>query len=273
MPPRKAWTAVDENVPPTLNGQTILDDEAGQESWLDHLVRFGICRLTNTPANRDFLERLMTTVGAIRGSNFGNIFTVEASASPDSTANTNQHLGQHTDLPTRETPPGYQFLHCIENTVAGGASRMTDGLAVVDALRRESPDDYRMLTTARWLFMNRAPDAEHRWEGSIIELADGGRPLTIRAFYPVRSLPLMPEADIPAAYNAMRTFSRYVHDPRFQVSYRFQPGDLVGFDNRRVLHGRDAYEGSGERLLTGCYMDHDEIFSRLRVLRRAGWSG
>ena len=46
-------------------------------------------------------------------------------------------LGQHTDLPTREVPPGFQFLHCVENTVQGGWSRMSDGWAVSEAIRAE----------------------------------------------------------------------------------------------------------------------------------------
>ena len=41
----------------------------------------------------------------------------------DSPANTGLNLGQHSDLPTRETPPAFQFLHCIANEVAGGWSR------------------------------------------------------------------------------------------------------------------------------------------------------
>ena len=57
-------------------------------------------------------------------------------------------------------------------------------------------------------------------------------------------------------------------DPRFQLVYPFRPGDLVGFDNRRILHGRDAFESAGSRHLRGCYADHDDLYSRLRVLRR-----
>jgi gamma-butyrobetaine dioxygenase len=53
------------------------------------------------------------------------------------------------------------------------------------------------------------------------------------------------------------------------MRFRMDPGDLVGFDNRRVLHGRDAFDpGSGSWILVGCYIDHDDVFSRLRVLHR-----
>jgi gamma-butyrobetaine dioxygenase len=40
------------------------------------------------------------------------------------------------------------------------------------------------------------------------------------------------------------------------------------FDNRRVLHGRAAYESeSGNRHLRGCYIDRDELRSRIRLLQ------
>ncbi len=40
------------------------------------------------------------------------------------------------------------------------------------------------------------------------------------------------------------------------------------FDNRRILHGRDAFTGSGKRHLQGVYIDRDEIMSRSRALNR-----
>lgn len=42
---------------------------------------------------------------------------------------------------------------------------------------------------------------------------------------------------------------------------------MVVFDNRRVLYGRNKFEGStGRRHLHGCYVDRTEFQSRLRVL-------
>ena len=83
----------------------------------------------------------------------------------------------------------------------------------------------QLLCNEKWLFMNRAADAEHRWEGSIIELPDEGRPLTLRAFYPLRSAPLMAQGKIPPADAAMRTFSSYATDARFPIKYPFTAGE------------------------------------------------
>jgi len=75
-------------------------------------------------------------------------------------------------------------------------------------------------------------------------------------------------ADIPRADESLRVFAEMARDPRFQLASAFRPGDLVSFDNRRVLHGRDAFERNGARHLRGCCADHDDVNSRLRVLRR-----
>lgn len=44
---------------------------------------------------------------------------------------------------------------------------------------------------------------------------------------------------------------------------------LVAFDNRRILHGREPFDTTaGVRRLRGTYLDSDEVYSRMRVLRR-----
>ena len=268
LPPVVQWSSQDLVEPPTIDGSNVLDDHGVLADWLAVLVSHGLARLANVPTDADFLLRLFERIGPVRDTNFGPIWSVQADIEPTSTANTGLDLGQHTDLPTRETPPGFQFLHCVDNTVEGGWSRMTDGLAVVEALRSEHPAAYEALTSLDWVFMNRSPVAEHRWIGPIIDFGSRHQPLTLRAFYPVRTAAHMDPSDIPRAYESLRVFAHVARDPRFQVRFPFRPGDLVGFDNRRVLHGRDAFDGGGTRHLRGCYADHDDVYSRLRVLLR-----
>jgi gamma-butyrobetaine dioxygenase len=58
-------------------------------------------------------------------------------------------------------------------------------------------------------------------------------------------------------------------EERFRVLFRLGAGDMSTFDNRRVLHARSAFDPtSGDRHLQGCYIDTDELLSRIRVLRR-----
>ncbi len=277
LPPIKVWTASTFSEPPTFNGRAVLSGDEELKAFLDAVCSYGIARLTKVPGEGsgsvpEGLASVTDRIGVRRSTNFGDIWNVKAEIrdnSENSSANSGLRLGPHTDLPTRETPPGFQLLHCWENSVPGGWSRMSDGAAVVAYLKAEEPDVYQALTTLNWVFFNRSREHDHRWSGPMIDLGLPGSPLTIRAFYPVRAFPDMDPVDVPRAYRAAKRFHQLGADPRFEIGYPFRAGDLVAFDNRRVLHGRDAFDpGVGVRHLRGSYIDHDEVYSRLRVLTR-----
>lgn len=260
--------------PPTYDGANILTDDDLLREWATDLLRHGIVRLRNAPVDDDFLLTLMAKIGPVRDTNFGPIWDVKADINlagndlTNSTANTNLRLPPHTDLPTRETPPGFQFLHCLVNDAQGGNSTMADGAAVAAHIAETNPEHYEALTTLNWVFFNRGPSIDHRWSGPMIDLGVVGSPLTLRAFHPVRAFPDMDQADMPRAYAAIKYFSTVAADPQFRLSYPFVPGDIVGFDNRRILHGRDSFASGGRRHLRGTYVDQDEVRSFVRVATR-----
>ena len=75
------------------------------------------------------------------------------------------------------------------------------------------------------------------------------------------------EADIEPYYEAHATFARLLDASPTRLETRLHPGDLVCFNNRRVLHGRRAFQlNGGQRHLRGCYVNIDEFKSRLCVL-------
>ena len=80
----------------------------------------------------------------------------------------------------------------------------------------------------------------------------GGDTATIRAFY--------------AAFNAS---SVWPTPPATSFTCGCA-GEMACFDNRRMLHGRSAFDpSSGRRWLRGCYSEREELESRLRMLDRA----
>ena len=277
IPLTETWTTAEFDQPFTMDGTEVVSNPDAMREWLSALCRLGLVRLDGLPTTKEVLPELGRTIGALRDTNFGTTWPVSVDMAPTSTANTPLPLPPHTDLPTRETPPGFQFLHCLVNTCEAGFSTMADGYAVADHIRLDEPDTYEALTTLNWVFFNRSPDHDHRWSGPIIDPGGPGVPLTLRAFHPVRAFPDMADADIPRAYRALRTFSRIAGSDRFQMRYPFRAGDLIAFDNRRILHGRQQIDAEGgRRELHGTYIDHDEVHSRLRVLTRhheARWVG
>ena len=105
--------------------------------------------LENSPTHEGYLLELSERIGV------ATVISVccgvkaderSGDAKTNSTANTACGLGPF-DLLTREIPPGFQFLHCLVNEADGGESTLTDGAALVEALEREHPEAFELLST------------------------------------------------------------------------------------------------------------------------------
>ena len=54
-----------------------------------------------------------------------------------------------------------------------------------------------------------------------------------------------------------------------QLRIEMGAGDMYIVDNLRTLHGRTGFSGGGARHLQSCYIERDELASRLTVLERS----
>lgn len=272
VPAPISWNAADMREPVSFDGPTVLSDDAALSEWLVATQAYGLSRLRGLGSDAGVVEQVAGKVGVIRSSNFGFLFDVESKPDPDSTAYTSGALVGHTDLPTREVPPGFQVLHCRQNTCVDGHSTMADGFRITEDLKADDPDAYEALATIPWVFGNRHRGSDYRYTRPVLELMPDGRFSRVHMFTGVRMYPDADGKDVERAYRSLRIFMRLVADERYICRYPFAPGDLVIFDNNRVLHGRDSFDPSaGVRQLRGCYLDRDEILSRLRVLARDGY--
>ncbi len=263
------WCGADLGAPPSFDGRDILEDDDVLAAWLGAIARYGIARLTDVATEPGMVRKVVERIGPIRVSNFGDVFEVKAKVDPDSNAYTGLPLFPHTDLSTREYEPGLQFLHCLENTTQGGLATYIDGYRVVDDIRRFDADIFDALASIPWTFANRARNTDYRFRSPIVVLGPDGdyRELRLTGF--LRAPLEVSFADVPRAYASFRHLSARLRDPQYAVAFAYRPGDLVGFDNRRVLHGRSAFDpAAGHRWLQGCYCEREELLSRIRVLDR-----
>jgi gamma-butyrobetaine dioxygenase len=75
--------------------------------------------------------------------------------------------------------------------------------------------------------------------------------------------------DTQAFYGAYRKFALLLRDLKFQLKFRLRGGDLVLFDNQRILHGRTPFSSAKHaRHLRGCYLTRDSVYSESALLRR-----
>ena len=66
-------------------------------------------------------------------------------------------------------------------------------------------------------------------------------------------------------YEAYYAFSHLTRSPEFLLEFKLEPSQMVVFNNLRVLHGRQRFEGH-YRYLESAYLDWDEIWSKARVI-------
>jgi gamma-butyrobetaine dioxygenase len=266
---KRPWRAERLAAIPTFAYDAVTGSDRGLLAWLSALEAEGLTKMVGVPTEPGTVGRIANLISFMRETNFGIIFDVLTKPEADSNAYTSLQLPFHTDLPTREQQPGVQFLHCLVNDATGGESQFVDGFAVAAALREEDPELFRILSTTPVEFRNKARRSDYRCRAPVIGLDTEGEVSEVRVANFLRAPFDLPPAEMRPFYRAYRRFCQLTTDPRFLVETRLDAGEMWTFDNRRVLHARAAFDPtSGHRHFQGCYLDRDELLSRIRVLER-----
>jgi gamma-butyrobetaine dioxygenase len=177
-----------------------------------------------------------------------------------------------------ENPPRFQALHCLRNRVEGGQSYFVDGFASAEKL--EQTDKNRLRSHAMPFEYDN--DGHYLQRSHVVlppnfdELQSAmnwsppfqGRPTGYKSV----------EAEL-GHYEALHALETNLNSPEARYAFTMKEGDLVLFDNRRVLHARTAFrdltpeeleergvsliEGEPTRWLKGCYLDGDVIWDKL----------
>jgi gamma-butyrobetaine dioxygenase len=237
--------------------------------WTERFLRLGFILFSGVPPEPRQVLKVASTFGFTRDTNFGAMFDVRSTPNAIDLAYTSIPLDPHTDNPYRSPVPGVQLLHCLVNETSGGLSTLVDGFAVAEALRMRDPAAFEILSRTPVRFRYRDASTELVASAPPIELDVAGRLRTIHFSPRLDFVPLLPPADLSAYYRARREFDRLLCAPEFEIRFLLARGDLVMFDNCRLLHGRTGFDPArGMRHLQGCYIDIDGPRSLYRVLRR-----
>lgn len=255
---------------PRFAAAAVLAGDAALEHWLRQTARYGLSLITGLDDRIEAGTQVAERIGFLRKTNFGTTFEVISVPDPNNLAYTPVALPLHTDLPNQEVPPGFQFLHCIANEARGGGSLFADGFAIAEDLRRADPEAFRLLCEVPIPYRFHDGEADIRVHEPVITLDRSGAVIEIRYNAHIAGVFDMPAAIMPEYYRAYRAFMAMTRDPGYRLTFKLEAGEMVVFDNRRVLHGREAFDPStGFRHLHGCYVDRGEFTSRLRLLARA----
>ena len=255
----------------SIEHDEIISSDEGLIKWLEILHYKGIAIVKNTPIEKESAFTVLNRISHTRETFFKTPFEVINIPKPNNSAYTAHALRNHMDLPWFETPPGYQFLHCLVNSAEGGDSSAVDGFAVADYLRKNEKEIFDTLVNVPFKFKDKdyTQKSIRGYHAPAISLTKDNDYNDIR--FSVATMDVLdcnPNL-MEKVYKAHHRFGKLLHDDKFQIKFRLTPGDIFSFNNRRVLHGRTAFNpNSGHRHLQGYYIDRDEILGRLAYLKK-----
>ncbi len=248
----------------------VRDDPSVRRTFLRGFRDLGVAVLADVPTVPGTVLEVGALFGEVRSTSWGTLFDVYTRAEANSVAYTNLALVAHTDEAYRDPAPTIQLQHFLVSDPSGGLSTFVDGFRIAEDLRRQAPAHFEALARTRLHFHFRDAEAIHEHRGPVIELDGSGTLRAVRfSNHSVRPF-LLPAEEMDSFYEAYTDFGRRREDPDYQLRLAMQPGELYLVDNRRVLHGRTAFAAGGARHLQSCYIERDELLSRLAVLEREG---
>jgi taurine dioxygenase len=249
------------------------DFEAVYKAWL----QFGVLRLHDQPLDEESLQQFSRRFGPLEERPMGRL-PAEAKAKIKNRYVTqlsnivengkpigglgNSEANWHSDMTYVDTPPPASILLGIEIPEVGGNTYFADQQAAYEAL----PEALR--TRAETLSIKH--DAAHTSVGSLrpgFEAFDDPRQAP-GAVHPIirtheetgkkvlylgrREWAFIPGLSLDDSETLLDELWSYAATDSNTWGQQWQPGDLIIWDNRRVLHRRDDFPADSRRLMKRC---------------------
>ncbi|KAI9033821.1 hypothetical protein CLU79DRAFT_725613 [Phycomyces nitens] len=249
-----------------------MNTDAGLHQVVQRLYNRGLVFLKDVPIKDSSATDVAERIGPIQETFYGRDFDVKNIAKSINIAYTSLYLGFHMDLMYLDSPPGIQLLHSLQNTVTGGASIFVDSYRAAEMLKEQFPKDYEILqkTPVAFHYLNNGHHMYYRRPTLVTGEDQSGPAWDMHVNYaPQFQGPMdhLSPAEAKEFYRAYQRFADFVEDEKLRFQLTLQPGQLVMFANRRVLHGRTSFDpASGDRHLKGTYLNLDSLKDKLRVL-------
>ncbi|XP_072015373.1 gamma-butyrobetaine dioxygenase-like [Amphiura filiformis] len=273
-PVRQFWGKEMQHKIPKFSFQDILHNDKSLHDWIEALQVHGLALIIDAPHKEGAILEIGKRISILKMTNFGNTFQLYSKPGAGNLGYTNTELGLHTDMTYYAYTPNIQILHCIKQSSNGGENQFCDGYKVAEDLRHK-PEVFRILSTTPIDFRDWRTDSDgnmfhmkHR--SPIIQLLPDGRFKAISYCDSVRAPYIqIPVQDVYTIYQALKMFNTELYKEENIIEIKLIEGDIVSFDNQRVLHGRSGFTvtETSTRHLEGAYIDWDEACSRMRVIR------
>ncbi|XP_049792672.1 gamma-butyrobetaine dioxygenase-like isoform X2 [Schistocerca nitens] len=275
--PKAGWNAENfESILQRFKYSDVVNSQEHFRGWLEAMAKYGVAIMYDTPPTVQSLRELGDKVMYPRMTHYGLQYHLKIKPDATNVAFLSDKLEMHTDLMYCENKPGINLLHCVVQTKGdGGDNLLADGYYLSEKLKVTNPEAYKTLSTVRvtwsdvgkhggklFYFLYRTPVITNDLYGEFVR---------INYSQPQRSSHFTAPLDqVVAWYKAYDIFTKELNSPKNQARIKTRPGEILIFDNIRLIHGRAGYDDKpgNERHIIGQFLDWDEVFSRLRVLRK-----
>lgn len=233
-----------------------------QENVLRNLERYGICliRWEAEPPSHARIESFDQWLGPFRSSQNdfeGKVKAIQPRADVKAnTGDSRQRLAPHVDGTQDEDTPGILIFQYEFGPTWGGTSTFYDMAAMLGELPRDRLEfivkSLSLSDCATCSKEKKQKDGrfwEKTFEGPLIKPVCGGQAISIRIrLDDVLKVKNDCQSALEELKNTIRGWPHY-------VSYTPQEGDIVVFDNWRILHGREAVGGRHQRIHDRVWID------------------
>lgn len=200
--------------------------------------------LRDIPASKPIITAHLSALGRLLPQYRRQTFWLVANQNPgEGTSLGSEDVDFHTELAEFQNPPEYVALYCEKQAQAGGALKLCDLRPLIKSL---SSNDLELLMAVEVTVRTEDVIADKYGEFAFTApiLSAEGTNLRIRFDYD------FVKDDSPAAAKKFKNqVKQYALDHTIQITQ--EPGSLVVWDNRFIVHGRTAFLG-GERKLWRC---------------------
>ena len=233
-------------------------------NWLTAVKELGFGCIEGIDNTKEGIMEAITQVAYIRETIFGGSWDFKADGKRADTAYTNLGLGQHTDSTYSFDSP-MQVLAPLLSQCTGGETIMNDGFYAAEIIRKEDPEAFELLSTM-------PITGQYLEDGIFLKatrpafLLDANGKIEQVSFNHYDRAPMyMPPKTSEVFYRGYGRFHEIVQSDDAQLVFPIKEGQLMMFDNMRVLHGRTAFEGP--RHMAGGYLNVEDFDSKYRLLK------
>tara|TARA_B100001564_G_scaffold87287_1_gene70914 strand:- start:326 stop:1393 length:1068 start_codon:yes stop_codon:yes gene_type:complete len=243
-----------------------LDDIPTAIDALKNLISYGVIILQKAPKESNSLEKLSKRLGPIHETLFERIHNVSVTGHVYNVAHTSKGLPPHNDFASYKSQPSIQALHMLENECEGGESIVVDGWKLLEDLRIDYPDFFRILQEFDVPFREFDEENETFAEAPIIQCSNDGLIESFRYSNQLMQMINPNRKGVKEFYKAYHEISSRIHDVKYRSTFRLNGGEVLIVASHRVLHAREPFIPNGKRHLQDAYFVYDNAANNFVLL-------